>query len=77
MTVPWWSVNRDPGIHQGLAQFVNVVDLVGQMAKIPALVVLLRVPVVRQFDLRFVIAFCREKYEREPACFAFVAFQLA
>jgi len=33
----WWSIDRDVAIHQSLADFVDVVDGVGEMAKVSVL----------------------------------------
>src|SRR5262245_49099600 len=39
------SIDGDAGLHQPVADRVNVVHLIGQVAKIPALAVFLRIPV--------------------------------
>ena len=75
MAVTRWAVDRYTTIHESLADFINIIDGVGEMAKVPALTVVLGVPVVREFDLRLVIAGSRKKNQRETALFAFVSIQ--
>ena len=50
-----------------LARGVDVVDLVGDVAEVAAARVRLGVPVVRELDLRVLLAFGREEHEREAA----------
>jgi hypothetical protein len=45
------AVDGDAAIHQALANFVNIVDAEGQMAKVATVVIGLDVVVIGQFDL--------------------------
>ena len=43
-------VDGDAGAHQPVAQRIDIVDLVGEVAEIARLAVIFAVPVVRQLD---------------------------
>ncbi len=61
----WWAIYGYTGIHEPLADCVNVVDAVGEVPKIAPFVIFLGIPVVRQLDLSFPIPGRRQEYERE------------
>ena len=69
------AVDGEPGIHELLAERVDVVDLVGEVAEVTALAVFLRVPVVRQLNLGFVISRGCKKNQCESSLLAVVAIQ--
>jgi hypothetical protein len=72
MPVARWPVNRDAGIKKPLAQRIDIVDGVGEMPEIAALVIGLRVPVPGQFDLRVFVARRGQEDEREAPLFILV-----
>ena len=76
MPIAWRTIDRDALIHQALTDFVDVVDLVGQMPKIPAIRIGFDVPVVGQLDLRDVVSRRCEKDQGKAAGFDIVAVEL-
>ena len=62
-----WSVNSDATVNQSLAKLVNIIYCVGEVAKVSALIVFLRIPIVRKFYLRLVIAGRGEKHQSKSA----------
>jgi len=50
-----WTVDGYAGVHESLADSVNVVDAVGEVPKIAPFVIFLGIPVVRQLNLSFLI----------------------
>ena len=60
-----WPVDGYTGVHEPLADSVNVVDAVSEVPKIAPFVIFLGIPVVRQLDLSFPIPGRRQEYERE------------
>ena len=75
MAVVWRAVDRDAVIHEPLADLINVVDGVGEMAKVSAFIVFLGIPVIGEFHLRLVVAGRRKKNQCETALFAVVTIQ--
>ena len=59
------AVNGDPAIHEPLAGRVNVIDRVGEVAKITTLGIVLRIPVVGQLDHRVFVAGRGQEHQRE------------
>ena len=72
MTIARWPVDCYTGIHELLAALINVVDMIGEVAKVAAFAVFLGVPVVGEFYLRFFIAGCGKKNQRKSALLALV-----
>ena len=58
-------VDGDAAVHQAFAGGVDVVDLIGEVAEIAAALVVLRIPVVGQFDQRRLFERCRAPRRRE------------
>ena len=56
MPVARWTVDCHAGIHQPLASLVNIIDLIGEMTKIAAARIILRVPIIGQFEKRRLIS---------------------
>ncbi len=76
MAVARRPIDRDAVVHQALADGIDVVDRVGEVAEVAALAVVLGIPVVGQLHLCLFIAGRREEYQRESALLVFVATQL-
>jgi len=70
-----WPVDRDAAIHEALAELIDIVHGVGEMAKISALIVVFGIPVMSEFDLCIVIAGSCQKNQRETALIALIAVQ--
>ena len=76
MAIAGWAVYRDARIHEFLACGIDIVDLVGEVAEIAARVILFRVPVVRQFDLRVLVTGRCQENKREATLLAVATLQL-
>ncbi len=63
-------VDGHAGIQQSLTHGINVVDAVSQVPEVTALAVILGIPVVRQFNLRFFVSRRRQEHQRKPALLA-------
>ena len=74
MPVMWWPVDRYTAVHQTLADSIDVVDGVCEMAEVSSLIIVFGVPVVSEFDLCAFIAGCRQEYQCEPALIVLVTF---
>ncbi len=68
MAVAWRAIDRDTGVHQPLAGFIDILDPVRQMPEIATLAVAALVPIMRKFDLGTLIAGGSEEDQGEPAC---------
>src|SRR5690606_26105572 len=75
-SVAWRPVDRHAHVHQALARRVDVVDLVRDVPEVPSLAVLLGIPVVRQLELRILLALGRDEHEWIPAGLVYRASQL-
>jgi len=65
-----WSADGHAGILETLANGVDVIDAVGQVPEIASFVVILGIPVVREFDLRVLIPRRSQEHERETPLLA-------
>ena len=74
MSIVWRPVDGYAAVQQTLADCVNVVDGIGEMAEVSAFAIVFGIPVIREFDLRLFVAGCREKYQSKSPLFVFVAF---
>ena len=63
-------------IHQSLASVIDVVDLVGEVAKVTTTVVVLWVPVMSKLNLSAFIALRRQEYQCKAPLFTVVPLQL-
>ena len=76
MAIVWGTINSYAGVHKFLADVVDVVYGVGEVAKITALIVFFGVPVVGKLNLRLFVAFGCEEYQTEPSLLKIAALQL-
>ena len=67
------AVDSYAAILQMLAKGIDVVNGIGQVPKISAFTILLRIPVVGELNLRFSVARCREKNEAKATLLIVVA----
>ena len=61
------AVDGDPAVHEPLAGLVDIVDRVSEMAEIAAFAIAAFVPIMRQFDLRLLVAGRGEEDQREAS----------
>ena len=80
MAIARWAVDRHAGVHQRLAKRVNVIDRIGEMAKIAATVIIFRGatvfgrPVLGQFNFSHILLPRRsQKNQGKAARFYLVA----
>ena len=65
----------DAAVEQRLTQGINIVDAVGKVAEVAAAIVVLRVPVVGELDLRVLIARRCEKNQSKTALLVVIPFE--
>jgi hypothetical protein len=70
------TIDRDTGVLQAFAGGVDVVDFVGDVAEVPALAIILRIPVPGQLDRAIFLSFGRDEHERKAAGRDFLAVDL-
>src|SRR3546814_1474622 len=61
------AIDRDAGIHQSLAGFVDILDLVSEMPEVATAGIFLPIPVISEFDLRILVTGRSKKDEREAS----------
>jgi UMF1 family MFS transporter len=76
VSVPWRAIDGDAAVHEFVADLVNVVDGIGEVAEVTGFAVVLRIPVPGQFDLRILVAAGGKEHQREAALLAFLATEL-
>jgi len=67
MAVSGRPIDRNAGFLEPLARRVNIIDLVGQVSKVAAPRIGLRIPVVGEFNLSLGVARCPEKNQGKTA----------
>jgi hypothetical protein len=55
MPVAWRAVNGDAVLHQPLAGFVNIIDLISEVSEISPVTIRFRVPIIGELKLRAVL----------------------
>ena len=72
----WRPVDRYATVHQALANLIDVVDGVGEMTEVSALVIILGIPIMGKLDLSFYVTGGGQEYQRKSPLVVLVTIDL-